>query len=156
MHANSNFTKWMRWGSIDNGSALVKLMALCWADIKPLPEQNMTQFTDAQIRHQDLFSEWGLRLVHIMMHQKQLLWGVVHSTSILKWMRTSPGADYDAPKQLFLRRPFNIYSLVNEDFTWCRLWCTKTVIFKASIQHLFFSEWGLHLMQIVMHQNRYF
>ena len=40
-------------GSNDNKSALVQVMAWCWTGDKPLPEQMLTQFTDAYMWH------WG-------------------------------------------------------------------------------------------------
>ena len=38
-------------GPIDNESALVQVMAWRRTDDKPLPEQMLTQFTDAYMRH---------------------------------------------------------------------------------------------------------
>ena len=38
-------------GSNDNKSAVVEVMAWCGTGDKPLPEQMLTQFTDAYMRH---------------------------------------------------------------------------------------------------------
>ena len=38
-------------GAINNKSALVQVVAWRWTGDKPLPEPELTQFTDAYLRH---------------------------------------------------------------------------------------------------------
>ena len=49
---NIFFIKFVPKASIDNNSALVKIMAWCWIGDKALSELMLTQFTDAYMRHQ--------------------------------------------------------------------------------------------------------